>query len=72
MNADVAEAQKIVHRNSPTGLRNRSNGYSLRLAFAGSQCSEPVPTTPPLLNDTTVPGVRLPALIRRRPVPVNT
>ena len=70
MKANVAEAQKIVHRNSPIGLRNRSNGYSLR--FAGSRCREPVPTTPRFLNDTTVPGVRLPALIRRRPVPVNT
>jgi hypothetical protein len=52
------------------GRKCRSNGYSL--SFVGSQCSEPVPTARYLRNDTTVPGVRLPALIRRRPVPVST
>jgi hypothetical protein len=30
------------------------------------------PETYRFLKDTTVPGARLPALIRRRPVPVNT
>jgi hypothetical protein len=46
-----------------------SSGYSLR--FAGFPCSPPLSTLR-VLNDTTVPGTRLLALIRRRPVPVNT
>ena len=50
--------------------RNRSNDYYLR--FAGSEYSEPLPMTLRLRNETTVPGARLPAVIRRRPVPVNT
>ena len=51
---------------------NRVNGYSLRLVLADFRCSGPLPTIPRFLNDTTVPGARLPALIRRRPVPVST
>ena len=50
----------------------RSNGYSLRLALADCRFSRPSPTLPRFLNDTTVPGARLPAEIRRRPVPVST
>ena len=49
---------------------NCSSGYSLR--FAGFPCCPPLSTTLRFLNDTTVPGTRLLALIRRRPVPVNT
>ena len=33
---------------------------------------KPAPETYRFLNDITAPGARLPALIRRRPVPVNT
>jgi hypothetical protein len=49
---------------------NRSRSYSLRLVLADFRCA--APTTPRSLNDTTVPGARLLAPIRRRPVPVNT
>ena len=45
---------------------------SVRLVFAGFRCTAPPPTTPRLLKDTTVLGARARALIRRRPVPVNT
>jgi hypothetical protein len=51
---------------------NRSRSYSLRLVLADFRCAAPLPTTPRSLNDTTLPGARLLALIRRRPVPVNT
>jgi hypothetical protein len=46
------------------------NSYSLR--FVGSRCSGPGLTRHRFLNDTTMPGARLAAPIRRRPVPVNT
>ena len=46
--------------------------YSLRLVSADFRCNAPLPTTPRFLNNTTAPGARLPSLIRRRPVPVNT
>jgi hypothetical protein len=49
---------------------NCSSGYSLR--FAGFRNGAPLSTTLRILNDTTVPGTRLLALIRWRPVPVNT
>jgi hypothetical protein len=41
---------------------NRANGYSLSVAISGA-----LPATPRFLNDTTVPGARLPAVTRRRP-----
>jgi hypothetical protein len=50
---------------------NRANGYSLRLVLADFQCIA-MPQIPRFLNDTTVPGARLPSPIRRRPVPVST
>jgi len=45
---------------------------SVRLVFAGLRYGAPLHMTPRFLNDTTVPGARLRALSRRRPVPVNT
>jgi hypothetical protein len=56
----------------PSKECNRANGYSLRLVLADFRCSGPLPTIPRFLNDTTVPGARLPSTVRRRPVPVST
>ena len=64
----VAEELSAVHR----VRSNRANGYSLRLVLADFRCSGPLPTILRFLNDTTVPGARLPSTVRRRPVPVST
>jgi hypothetical protein len=57
---------------SAMASRARSNSYSSRLVLADFRCSAARLPTPRFLNDTTAPGARLPWLIRRRPVPVNT
>ena len=49
-----------------------ASSYSLTSAFAGFRGGAALSMTPRLRNDTTVPRARLPAIIRRRPVPVNT
>ena len=53
-------------------MADSSTGYSFTLAFAGFRSIAPLFRAPRLRNDTTAPGARPPALIRRRPVPVNT
>src|SRR5208283_400884 len=50
---------------------NALAGDRCRMA-ADLRCSGPLPTILRFLNDTTVPGARLPSTVRRRPVPVST
>jgi hypothetical protein len=53
---------------STSARRSSASSYSLISAFAGFHGGIAPSMTPRLRNDTTVPGARLPALIRRRPV----